>query len=99
MKNGTLQPDAHSVPAEALVPRKNDVLAEICQAIARSADPKVVVQDCAERLQRYFGTHAVLIFFQSEGDLILEGIAVPDHIASLVPAIKTRWKADTSSFG
>ena len=91
MKNGTLKPDAQRASAEALVPRKNDVLAEICQAIARSANHRDVVQDCAERLQRYFGITGVLIFFQSGGDLVLEGIAIPDHLQQLLPGIRARW--------
>ena len=69
--------DAHGASAEALVARKNDVLAEICRAIARSADHGEVVQESSVGLQRYFGPHSVVIFFQANGDLVLEGIALP----------------------
>ena len=56
MPNGVRRPDAPGASAEPLFPRKNDVLAEISRAIARSGDHREVVQESAARLQRYFGT-------------------------------------------
>src|SRR4051794_5927823 len=65
------RPQALGMPTEPLVARKNDVLAEICRAIARSANHLDVVQECAVRLQRYFGTHSVTLFFERDGNLLM----------------------------
>ena len=91
MPNGVRRPDATGASPEPLFPRKNDVLAEICRAIARSADPREVVQESAVRLQRYFGTHAVAVFFESGGDLLLEGLALPDRLEALTADIRASW--------
>jgi signal transduction histidine kinase/CheY-like chemotaxis protein len=97
MPNGIRRPDATGASAEPLFPRKNDVLAEICRAIARSGDHREVVQESAVRLQRYFGTHAVAILFESDGDLLVEGMAFPDHLQSLLPEIKPVWDVRTAT--
>ncbi len=84
----TLSP---ALATEPLIPRKNDVLAELCRAIARSGNHREIVQESAARLQRYFGSHSVGVLFESEGDLLLEGISLPDHLAPLADEIKARW--------
>jgi signal transduction histidine kinase len=82
---------ASGVPTEVLVPRKNDVLAEICRAIARSADHLDVVQECSVRLQRYFGTSSVGFFFERGGEMVLAGFALPDHLEYLLAEVWAQW--------
>src|SRR5688572_3109360 len=91
MNDGPSRRHATGMPTEALIPRKNDVLAEICRAIARSADHQDVVQECAVRLQRYFGTHAVAMFFEREGEMVLVGFALPAHLDYLESEVRARW--------
>ena len=72
--------------------RENDVLAEICRAIVRGGTPTEVVQECAERLGRYFGTASVGIWFRREDRVVLEGLSVPDaEDPTLVRRVRERW--------
>lgn len=62
-----------------LVARENDVLAEILRAVARRADVGGLIQEASHRLQRYFGTASLGIWFVQGGDLVLKGLCVPDR--------------------
>lgn len=62
-----------------LVARENDVLAEILRAVARRADVGGLIQEASRRLQRYFGTASLGIWFVQEDDLVLKGLCVPDR--------------------
>ncbi|MSR36763.1 MAG: response regulator [Gemmatimonadetes bacterium] len=85
--SGPERPYGTAAPAGPLIPRKNDVLAEICRAIARNASHLDVVQDSAVRLQRYFGTHSITIFFGQDGDMVLAGLALPAHLEYLTDEV------------
>jgi signal transduction histidine kinase/CheY-like chemotaxis protein len=78
------------VPAEPLVARRNDVLAEICRTIARNANYLDVVQECAVRLQRCFCAHSVAFVWLREGEMALGGIALPDHLDHLADEVRAQ---------
>lgn len=59
--------------------RENDVLAEICRAIVRYSRTGQIIQEATERLQRYFGTASIGIWFQDHDDLVMEGLATTDQ--------------------
>lgn len=50
MTDGIVRPDDARALDEGPIPGRNDVLAEICRAIARHPDPRAVVQESAVRL-------------------------------------------------
>ena len=74
-------------------PRTNDVLAEICRAIARCERPVEVVQESAVRLQRYFEAASVGIWFTDEEKLVLRGLCLPDHLdPGAAEALREAWE-------
>ena len=83
-----------------LNPRKNDVLAEICRAIIAAPSARDVVQDAATRLQRYFGTASIGIYFISGDQIDLLAMSWPDDLeARFAPVIRERWGRIPASSG
>lgn len=93
MSDEAMGEDAPAARA-ALVPRTNDVLAEICRAIARSEVAADVVQESAVRLQRYFDTASIGIWFEQQGKLVLKGACLPDHLdPDISESVRDAWRA------
>lgn len=77
-----------------LVVRENDVLAELLRAVARRADVGDLIQEASERLQRYFGTASIGIYFVQGGDLVLKGLCVPERFGDeAVHAIREGYES------
>ncbi len=70
--------------ADSRLMRANDVLAELCRAIVKADGATEVAQDAARRLQRYFGTASVGLWWVDKAVLRLAGLALSDECEAAV---------------